>query len=205
MFLAILLLPILAVAISDEGIDPFHTDPRIIGRHSPVEVFERLSSASTLIRGKRVPFCFWYDANKWINDSWRYKLDEQLVFHSVANHIDAAIIAELVPTPKKLIRSLVWQNAEWDFDNVKFLREEMRKVNDLNIICYQWSATYKGPDERIKRGREFGFYEYVLADEETTIQIVTSCPLEDFRRLQPEMTEFLNGITSCAYSTPVQD
>lgn len=190
---------LLAFSISDDGSDIFHKDPIEASKFYPVENFSKTENATTLLRGKKIPFCFWYNDNVWVIDKWHENLDEKILMHSLDYKMDATIIAEMAPTPKKMIRSLVWENAEWDFDNVTFLFEETRMVNDAQVKAFQWTANFAGKNEKIPKGKLFAFYAYVYTTQHITVQILTSCPFEDFEFLEPKMTDFLNGLTSCEY------
>lgn len=172
-----------------------------IGGYTPVHHYQKSKDATDKIKGIAPSYCFWYNPNLWMIEKKIPSPNNEIHFSSTIEGLHGAVTTEPFQIQKEEIEGLVWEKAEYNFDDVDFLHKDTRVVNGLVVDCFQWAGTFAGKKEtlggKLKRGDRYVFYIYILTSRKFTIHITTYCECVDFKKNKEAMEAFLNGLAKC--------
>lgn len=177
---------------------------REIGKYTPVHYYKKSPEATAKIDRLGIPVCFWYNPKIWRIEKEVKSPYREIYFTSNKKGLRGAIIVEPIPMRKEEIESMVWERAEYNFDEVDFSHKDTRMVNGIVIDYFEWTGTFAGENEgigkQLTRGKRYTFNEYIHTGPKGTIHIITYCDDVDAKGDENFMQNFLNGIAKCPAS-----
>lgn len=96
------------------------------------------------------------------------------------------LISEKIQIPITELKDIAIENAKSVSSDLKLIKQEYRKVNNIEVLLLQMSAEIKG----IK----FMYYGYYYSNENGTIQLLTYTSEKLFSGFINEIELFLNGL-----------
>jgi hypothetical protein len=120
-----------------------------IGGYTPVHHYQKSKDATDKIKGIAPSYCFWYNPNLWKIEKKTPSPNNEIHFSSTIEGLRGAVTTEPFQIQKEEIESLVWEKAEYNFDDVDFLHKDTRVVNGLVVDCFQWAGTFAGKKETL--------------------------------------------------------
>jgi hypothetical protein len=146
--------------------------------------YQRSPSATQKIKAPFGDFAVWIDPSKWRQS--KSDTPVKLTFEKTSGNGYAMVIAESIPVSTDSVREIAVTNLRSADANGKVIREERRTVNGHEVLCLQMEASPKNIP--------FTFYGYYYGGTSGYIQVVTFTATSAFAQVQPELTEFLNGL-----------
>ncbi len=149
--------------------------------------FTKDNDADFQVKSKIIDVGVWINAKKW---SFTKPSDEsasaEYEFKLKGEDAYAMLIAERIEVPLENLKHIALQNAQNVAPDIKIVFEEMRKVNNKDVLCLQMEGTIQG----IK----FVYFGYYYSDENGSLQLITYTSNNLFKKYKSSLQSFLNGI-----------
>ncbi len=147
--------------------------------------FNKSSKATSTYRARGGKFSVWFDPTKWSQG----KSDDpsKTTFQFTDGDLYGMIIAERMEIRLDALKEVALTNAKAVAPDTRITFEEMRTVNGRSILCMKMEGTI----QTIR----FVYYGYYSAGPSGTVQLLTYTSKNLSAEMEPEMTEFLNGLT----------
>lgn len=150
----------------------------------PPGSFLKSEKATSVFNVKGDKFLVWFDPTKWTQK----KSDEpgRAGFQHRDGDLYGIAIAERLNMPIETLKKIAVENAQSVAPDIKVTYEENRIVNGKKVLCLRMEGTMKDI--------QFLYYGYYYAGKAGSLQLITYTSTNLFSELEPEMTEFLNGL-----------
>lgn len=160
--------------------------PRAPG--ASARAYTKPANAAKGVRGKRVPYSFWFDESKWkvieqpANDVAEYE------FQHTTGEGFAAIIPERLPVPLDDLKEIALNNARRVSRDIKITGDERRTVNDADVAYLRMEGTAQGVP--------MVFQGYYYSGKQGTVQVFTWTHGGLLEEHRADFEEFLNGFVA---------
>jgi len=149
--------------------------------------FNKGVDADFQVKSKIINVSVWINAKKW---SFSKPSDEsssaEYEFKLKGEDAYAMLITERIEVPLQSLKQIALQNAQSVAPDIRITLEELRKVNNKDVLCLQMEGTIQG----IK----FIYFGYYYSDENGSLQLITYTSSNLFKNYKPTLQNFLNGL-----------
>lgn len=146
-------------------------------------------TAKFLVKSEKVECGIWVDPKKWKFKKGDAAEDEiiELSFTLAGQDAYGMFISERIEIPLESLKEIALMNARNASPDVEIVKEQVRNVNGLYMLCLQMNGTIKGV--------KFTYLGYYYSGKNGTVQFVTYTSQSLFSKYKPEMEGLLNGFT----------
>lgn len=178
------LLPLLTLTLL---ITPSLTEAKPYRNTTKNQNLQNSTTQKVLVKGSRVPYGIWVDESKWQQSQTQNNEDTEYEFKRIREDLFAMIIAERIEIPRETLKDVIVENIKFVGTDVNVVAEEVRKVNDVEVLSLQIEAKIAGI--------HFVYYSYNYCGNEGTIQMITCTSKNLLDEYKGDMEDFLNGFT----------
>lgn len=146
--------------------------------------FNKSPKATTSFKARGGKFSVWFDPAKWVQG--KSEDPSKTTFQFKDGDLYGMIIAERMEIRLDALKDVALTNAKAVAPDTRITFEEMRNVNGRSILAMKMEGTI----QTIK----FVYYGYYSAGPSGTVQLLTYTSKNLSAEMEPEMTEFLNGL-----------
>jgi hypothetical protein len=145
--------------------------------------FAKSANALKVLKGEKVKYELWYDADKW-NQTNSNRTAVEYILHNNENEVTFMIIPERLTTTTYGILNIAVTNAsnQGVVDSVEY---EMRKVNNTDVAMMKMYVNINDV--------HYFYMSYYYTAENKTIQLITYTYLNLADEYMKDMEELLNG------------
>ncbi len=162
---------------------PVETDPTDPASTEPQKTSDE---NKTLVKGKQVAYGINYDRDKWLFAESPSGDETEYEFDHVDGDVYAVVIAERIPIPLDSLKQIALENAQAVGADFEITYEEMRKVNNQDILAMKMRGSIDGIAVE--------YYGYYYSGDSGSIQFITYTGQNLVEDYQDELTELLNGL-----------
>ena len=175
-----------AIAAQETGENISSTLKQLRQQYGEKEAQEHIkpSSATKLIKGKKIKYSLSINNSKWKQIKSVNK-DSEYSF----THKDGVVWAFIIPEKLELtfpfLKEAAFLNFQYSSENAKIVFEEIRIVNNKKIMHLQM--------EGLLKSIPFVYYGYYYTSKIGSVQVVTYTTKSLFEKYKNDMLDFLNG------------
>lgn len=148
-------------------------------------VVNKPAAAKTVFKSPQGNFGIWYDHSKWelipqLQDRTKFE------FRFKRGTAHAIVIIEELHIPSATLIEIALENARKAAPDVRVISEEVRTVNNNEVLCMKFDASV--------RGIPFRYYGYYFGGKRGAIQLLTFSGQDIFAKYEQDLLELLNGL-----------
>jgi len=150
--------------------------------------FFKDETATFLVKSKKIDKGIWINPKEWNFERKNISEAAEFSFTKKGSEIYAIFIAEKIEIPVETLGNIALINARNASPSAKVVKEEYRKVNGVDVLMMQISATIQGI--------EFRYFGYYCSSEKGSLQLLSWTFENSFIDSEAEMAAFLNGLVT---------
>lgn len=148
--------------------------------------FSKSSSSDFLLKSVKENFGVWLNKGKWDYQPSTINSFAEYQFKHNAYEIYALMISEEVEVPLLSLRDIALENAKAATTKFKLAEQELREVNGREVVMLQMNG--------VVQNLNISYLGYYYTNENGSVQLLTYCSSNLFKKRRAEMEEFLNGL-----------
>jgi hypothetical protein len=148
--------------------------------------FTRAESARATVKGRAGFYTLWFDDSTWSLRDDRLNPQNEFEFAHAQGDRYAYVVAERIEVPRRALRKAVTDNVKRTVRDVQVTFDEIRRVNDVDVLCLEMEGTSDGVPLK--------WIGYVWSGQRGTLQAYAFTGRSLFEEFRTELTEFLNGL-----------
>ena len=119
----------------------------------------------------------------------RHENEKNPEYHFSAKTIDgyAMLITETVGVDLVSLKRAALSNARSASFDIQETYADYRMVNGIKVVCLEMKGTVSGI--------QLAYLGYYCSNENGTVQLLAYCSLQQYEKMKPALTQFLNGLT----------
>lgn len=145
------------------------------------------ASSSFLLKSKKIKCGIWINSSKWkFNKEDDADGVQEYSFTLFGEDAYAMFIPERIEIPLETWETVAVENAKKVATDVEIIKEQIRIVNKVPLLCIQMNCTI--------HGIKFTYYGYYYSSEKGSAQFITYTSQSLFSQYKPQLENLLNGL-----------
>ena len=148
--------------------------------------FKKNNASNFLLKSTKFNVGVWINPQKWSFKKADDDGEGEYEMTLKGKDLYGMFISETIEAPLETLRTIALENAKSAAPDIRIIKEEYRKVNNIKVLFMQMNGTIKG----IK----FTYYGYYFSNEKGALQFLTYTAQNLFDKYVAEMEDLLNGL-----------
>ncbi len=148
--------------------------------------FSKPRNASFLLKSSKIKMGVYLDSKKWSYEKAENNASAEYEFQLKGEDLYGMLICEKIEIPLDVLRGIALGNAKKVSSDIKIIKQEYRKVNNMKMLMLQMNGTLQGI--------EFSYNGYYYSNKNGTVQFITYTSQKLVESYNTEIEELLNGL-----------